>query len=136
MNLRLILVLLIFTSLFFETAILALPFLFTVSILSFMFFPDLKTLIIVFIAGILLDILKVNTVGLTPIIIFSSFIILVFIKRVFEIRDFRINLLILFFSSFVFANFASYSDNLLIYFMIFGSIWFSLSYFLKTRLLW
>src|SRR3989338_7248261 len=62
--------------------------------------------------------------------------VIVFIKRVFEVRDFRINLLILFFSSFVFANFASYSDNLLIYFLIFGSIWFSLSYFLKTRLLW
>ena len=136
MNLRLILVLLILASLFFETAILALPFLFIVSILSFMLFPDLKTLILVFIVGILLDILKVNTVGLTPVITFVSFIILVFIKRVFEVRDFRINLLILFFSSFVFANFASYSDNLLIYFLIFGSIWFSLSYFLKTRLLW
>src|SRR3989344_4423818 len=107
-----------------------------VLILSFMLFPDLKTLILVFVTGILLDILKVNTVGLTPIIIISSFIVLVFIKRVFEVRDFRINLLILFFSSFVFANFASYSDNLLIYFLIFGSIWFSLSYFLKTRLLW
>lgn len=134
MNTRLIISLLLFVSLFIETSLVAFPFIFILSVITYILFPDLKTFMTVFLIGLGLDILKASPVGATPLVIFSSFSLLDLVRRVFELKDYKIIILILFIMSLIYSKVFSYTDNLLIYILLFGGSLGFISYFYKKSL--
>lgn len=135
MNIRLALSLILFFSLFFESTILAFPLVLIFSVLLSILYPDYKTIILVFLCGVILDIIKVSQVGSTSTIILLSFLTLSLIKKGFEIKDYKTIILFLFASSFIYSKYFSYTDNLITYLLIFGGAGIFISYFRK-KLLW
>ncbi len=131
MSLRNILVLLLFLSFVIESTVFAIPFVFVVSLVLYILFPDLKTIIYTFIAGLLLDITKVSIIGLTPLILLILFFGLDLIKTRMLLNSYRTILLLLFASAFLYGNFFAYEDNMLIYASIFGISYLLILYFNK-----
>lgn len=87
MILRLVFSILIFLSAIVESTILPFPFVFILSFVLFVFFEDLFSLFIIFICALFLDLLFLNNIGYTPLIIFSFFILIAFLENVFSSRN-------------------------------------------------
>ena len=126
----------LFISLFFELTIIPLPIVFLVSIIFYVLYPSIRTIIFVMIAGLLLDILSVSVPGLTPLAALVSFLIIDLYKKAFEIRDWRVFLLILFISTYGYARIFSYSNNLLLFILAFGTAGVIIKYFTRGKTVW
>lgn len=115
-----ILLILLFLSLFLESTLIVFPVFLIISVLLFVLFPKIPVLVGVFLGSIILDILKVTTIGFTALFIFTIFLVLnIYIKSV-DIKDFKVVLIITFISSIAYSYLSSYSVNLIIYLLIFG----------------
>jgi hypothetical protein len=136
MNIRNVLLILTIVLLPLEGTILSLPLVFALSLLSYTLFSDESTLIVVFVAGFVLDILRIIPPGSTLIAMALSFLIIYFWRRLFETRDLRVALGIIFIFSFVYAKFFDYSVNVLVYFSTFLFSAAVISYFTKRKVLW
>ena len=136
MNLKNILIALLVLSLFIETTIFSFPFIFAFSILLYILFPDARTVFSVFAASLLIDVLKAAPPGVSALAIFITLLAIDLYRRVFEIKDYKIMLLIICAFSFAYAKFASYTDNLIVYLVIFGGFGLLFAYFHKKKLLW
>lgn len=132
MNTRLILAILLFLSLFVETSYLAFPFVFVICITSYILYPDLKTFVLVALTALTLDALKASTIGLTSLTIFISIFAFEVSKSAFEIKDYKIIMLVLFVATFVYANIFSYSNNILLYIVLFTAAGIVLHFYRKS----
>lgn len=135
MSIRLALFLILFFSLFFESTIVTFPLVLIFSVLLYILYPDYKTIILGFLCGVILDIIKVSQVGATSTIILLSFLTLSLIKKGFEIKDYKTIILFLFASSFIYSKYFSYTDNLITYSLIFAGAGIFIFY-LRKKLLW
>ncbi len=136
MDFKNILLVFLALSLFVETTIFSFPFIFAFCLLLYIFFPGGRTVFSAFIASLIIDVLKAAPPGLTALAIFTAFIAIDLYRGAFELKDYKIILLIIFGFSFAYAKFASYADNLLVYIMVFGGLGLSFAYFHKKKLLW
>ena len=136
MNIRNVLLILTIVLLPFEGTILSLPLVFALSLLFYTLFPDESTLLVVFAAGFVLDILRIIPSGSTLIAMAAAFLIIFFWRRLFETRDLRVALGIIFVCSFVYAKFFDYSANVLVYCSIFVFSAAVVSYLTKRKSLW
>lgn len=118
----------------FEGTIISFPIIFALGCLTFIISPDSSTMVILFIAGIILDILRVQTIGLTSMSMTLAFILIFLYSRIFEFKDWHIWLLIIFIFTLVFARVASYSTNLVVYVLIFMTSGILFSYFRRRQL--
>lgn len=131
-----ILAVLLILSIFIETTVFSFPFVFVLSLLLFIFFPEMRILFLIFFISLLMDVLKSSATGIYPLVIFSSFALIALYRKAFELKDYKVVLLILFLLTFAYAKFASYADNLIIYVVIFGGSAIFFAYFLKKKLTW
>lgn len=136
MNIRSVLLILTIALLPLEGTILSLPLVFTLSLLFYTLFSDESTLFVVFAAGFVIDILRIIPPGSTLIAMALSFLIIYFWRWLFEPRDLRVALGIIFVCSFVYAKFFDYSANVLVYCSIFVFSVSVISYFTKRKVLW
>lgn len=136
MNIRNILLTLIFLSLVFDGTIVSLPLVFTFALICYIFAPDASTVLILFLAGIILDILRVSGVGSTSAAMTLSYAFIYFYRRAFELKDYRILLVILLVLSFIYGKVFNYSGNLISYLLIFILAGVIFSYFSKSKFLW
>ncbi len=131
MNLRIILFLALFSSLIFELTIISFPLVFVICLISYILYSDEVSLIGAFVAGLILDSINLNPLGLSSVIILSSFLLIDAARRIFEIKDYRLIILILFVTSYAYAVIFSYSSNILIYISVFTFSALIYSYFHK-----
>ena len=131
MNLKIILYVLIGVSLILETTLITFPLTYILVLALYSLYPKKRTIITAFFAGLILDSLKLSPIGITSIIFLFSFLGFEMMKQVSELKDFRINILIIAVLSFIYAEVFSYSANILIYALVFGLAAFTISYFNK-----
>ena len=134
MNPRNILVLFLFLSVAIESTVFAFPFIFVVSLILYILFPDTKTIVYTFIAGLLIDTLRTSIIGTTPITLLISFLILDLIKTRMLLNSYKTILLVLFASAFLYGNIFSYEDDLLIYVYVFGAAYLFIAYFYRKTI--
>jgi len=126
---------LILISLIFDSVIISLPIVFIFSLLTYVLLPETAAILILVFTGILLDMQKATTVGLTPIALTISFAAIFLARQMFEVKDYRFVIFLLFILTYIYAFIAGYTTNLLIYLLIFilsGAIF---SYFSKSKFL-
>lgn len=136
MNFKYIIFILIFISLFLETSLISFPLVLTLSLLCYMLYPQVSTVVFVFFAGLILDSLNLAPIGTTSFAILISFSVVEAIKSTFTLSDYRLIILVLFAGSYVYALLFQYNANILIYvalYLILGIIAYQLS---KNKLLW
>lgn len=114
-----------------EATVVAFPFVLIICLTAYILYPDLRTVLISFLAGIIIDILKLSPMGITSAVILVSFLIIDLVRHAFEIKDYKIMLFILFAASFAYSKYFSYSGNLVLYILIFGAAGLFISYFFK-----
>jgi len=131
MSLRNKLVLFLFLSIPIESTVFAFPFVFVVSLILYILFPDTRTIIYAFIAGLLIDIARLSIIGATPITLLMSFLILNMIKEKVLLNSYKTILPILFASAFIYGNFFSYENSLLVYISVFGAAYLFAEYFYR-----
>ena len=130
MNLKIALIILLFTSLFFQSTLFSFPFVIAFSIFLYILYPEKIILVSVFITSLLLDSVNANVVGITAIFIFCAFVLLDILRNVFVVKDSRIMLLFIFISSYFYAKFLMYQASTVFYIVL---LLLSLSGYLFTK---
>jgi cell shape-determining protein MreD len=129
-----LLTVLIFAALFLEISLIPFPAVFLASLIAYILYPSIRTIIITCAGGLLLDILNVSVLGVTPLAMLISYLLIELYKKFFELRSFKVLLAILFVSTYLFAWIFSYPHNLLVFIVIFTAAGLSINYFLHGRL--
>ncbi|MBI4091888.1 MAG: hypothetical protein HY427_01640 [Candidatus Levybacteria bacterium] len=124
------------TFLFFELTLIPFPVVFLISLVFYILYPEVRTVIFTTTAGLLLDILSVSIIGQTSLVILVSFLIIDIYKKAFEIRDWRASFVILFISTYIYAKIFSYETSPLLFIVVFGVAAILINYFMRGRLLW
>ena len=83
---RVIFTILILFSAVVESTIFPFPFVVLFSVLFFLFFEETSTLLIIFLASILIDSFLLNRIGFTSMFLFVTFLILVTLERAFTLK--------------------------------------------------
>lgn len=102
-----------------ETTIISFPIFFILSFLAYILYPEPKTIIGVFLLGFVLDSLKASPLGFSSALILGSFLLVEIIKSLFELKDQKLTLALLFVLSYAFSYFSKYNPNILIHLAIF-----------------
>ena len=123
-------------SLFFELTIIPFPFVFLFSLILYALYPTERTVILTMLIAVLADILNVAVIGGTSLALLIGYLFLDYYKKAFDTRDWRILLLILLLSTFIYSNIFSYETNLLIYLFLFTGAWIVIHYFIRDKKLW
>ena len=123
-------------SLFFELTIIPFPFVFLFSLILYALYPTGRTVILTTFIAIFADILNVAVIGGTSLALLIGYLFLDYYKKAFDTRDWRILLLILLLSTFIYSNIFSYETNLLIYLFLFALPWVVVHYFVRDKKLW
>ncbi len=136
MNIRPILYILMFASLFIDSTLISFPLLFILCLLNYILYSDIKSLTTGVFALILLDILRVSQIGLMPAFFLVTCLVLNLYKKNFEIKDFKMVIFFLFIAGLSFAAVFNYSPNILIYVLVYGVASLVFVYFYKKQNLW
>lgn len=136
MTLKNYLILFLFLSLFIETTFIAFPLTLIFSILLYILYPETKTFLLILFASLVLDALKLSSIGLTSVFIFFPLLIVNLLRKTLEIKDYKIIIVFLFAASFIYAKLFSYTDSLLTFVLIFGSSLAFFIYFYKKNFSW
>ncbi len=83
---RIIFTILIVFSAIVESTIFPFPLIVLFSVLLFLFFEELSTFLIVFLASVLVDAFLLHRIGFTAIFLFTSFSVLAILEKVFTLR--------------------------------------------------
>lgn len=138
MTLRHILFLLIFLALFFDGTLLSVPIVFALSVLAYIIFPDSSTVSYLILYGLILDILRINMIGLTPIAMSVTFLSIYLWRQSAEIKDYKFAVGIVFIATYIYAHVSNYTTNLIIYIFLFSFSVLIFNYFRtkRGRFLW
>lgn len=126
----------IVASLFLELTLFPFPLVFIFSLLLYILYPRSTSVIIGFCAGLILDAVKVDAMGITPFAIVAASMIVELFNKALELKDYKFIILFLFLASYIFALIFGYNRNILLYAGVFVSIAFGISYLFKRRILW
>lgn len=124
---------LLFISLFIEASFISFPFVFLFSLLFYIVRPETRTVITVIFFGILIDIMNVAIIGLTPLSLLIVFLFIEAYRKAFDFKDWRILLSILILSSFFYANFFSYTNNILLFLSIFLFAYLAIKFSIQRK---
>lgn len=119
MNLKSILLIIIFLSLFIDSTIVSLPIVFAISILYYILFPNSATVFFLIFLMLILDVLRVIPLGLSSVALSVSFISIYLVRTFAEISDTKVVGILIFIITLIYARIAEYSTNLFIYTFIF-----------------
>ncbi len=123
-------------SLFLESTLIFFPFVFLTSLLFYIIYPDVRTVILTAFFGILTDIANVSIIGQTTLAILIAYLFIELYKRAFDTRDWRIILLMLFIATYFYASVFIYENSLLIYLLFFVCVGVVINYFVHKKTLW
>ncbi len=125
MSIKSFLLILLFLSLFFESSFFSFPFVVAFSIFLYILYPEKLVTICIFSASVMLDVISANTIGVTPLFIFSILIFLEILKNVFIVKDARILLGFMILFSYIYAKFYMFGSSVILYASLFIALIFS-----------
>ncbi len=136
MLLRIVLYCLLFILVLVESTLVAFPLLLICSVITYLLFPGVRTLVVIFLAAFALDVIRMHHVGLTPLIIFAIIFILSFNDKIFDIRDYAYILGVVILGTIVYAIVMNYQLSQIVLGMTMGSLalagyWFGKQKFAK-----
>jgi hypothetical protein len=102
-------------------------------VITYLLFPGVRTLIIIFLAAFALDSVRLHNIGVTPLIIFVIIFILSFNDKFFDIRDYLYILGVIIVGSVLYAIVMQYHLSLILLGMMVGSLTIGGYWFLKQR---
>lgn len=111
---RILFFILIFLSAVVESTILPFPFVFLFCSIMFIFFEGLYSFIIILLGALMLDILSLNHIGYTPLILFSFFLFILILENVFTYRNSIILGIFLIIGVFLYKYFTGYPFSLIL----------------------
>lgn len=119
-----------------ELTIFSLPFIFILSIVFLALYRTPLAFISVFVSGILLDALRIDNFGITPIFIFTTFLIIHLYERYFGSSDFLVIALITVIATFIYAYILSYSlIGVILMFLVATILFYVFKYLVKKGIL-
>lgn len=132
MSYKLTLLILLFIALILDSTLISLPLVAALCILMYLLYNDLATLIIIFVSGIIIDSLSLQTIGSTSLFLLLTCLVIYIYKNIFELKDMRLVVLFLFLSTYIYALIFGYSSNIFIYLILFALAQ-SLVYYFTNR---
>lgn len=115
----------------FEATFFSIPFFFITSMLLYILKPQVGIVLVAFLGSIVLDILRVMPVGSTALALFSAFLLVEIMRGEVIFTDYKLATIFIFIASFGYGKIFQYSDNILIYAIIFSSVYLFISYFYR-----
>ncbi|RJP47580.1 MAG: hypothetical protein C4584_00310 [Armatimonadetes bacterium] len=128
-----LLLLLLILSLFLEGILFSLPLVFILSLVILVFYPEKKIYFFVFVVGFFLDSLRVVNPGITSLMVFSFYFIFQIYQNIFEVKDYKLLILLVFVSSLIYGKFSDYYVSLPWYIANVGAVMF-LAHFVSLKL--
>lgn len=132
---RTILIFLIFASLIFETTIFSFPAITILSLILYIYYPDFSSLIVIFVATLILDMLRLIPIPTSFIFLILLFIAIDYLRRSLDFADVKSTMLIVFIGAFVYARLFEYYPSVLLYGLVFVLTFFVLDFVTKKYLL-
>lgn len=105
-----------------ESTLVSYPFVFILLFLLFMRYQTIGTLIIVLVLGCMLDVLRVVTIGITPLFSFGLFFVLFLYNRSLNLGQFLLIFIACFFATLLYSYVAKYPINLVLHAFVFTSL--------------
>lgn len=133
MIIRILLYFLLFVLVIVESTLYSFPFVLTASLITYLLFPRVSTLVIIFLAAFALDVVRIYNIGVTPLVIFVIIAALSFNSKIFDIRDYLYILGVSVLGSIIYANIMNYHINLVLLGMMFGMAVLAGSFILKGK---
>ena len=133
MLLRSVMVILLFLFVLLESTIISFPLVLVASVIAFVLFPEIKTLVVIFLAAFVLDSVRLHMIGITPLVIFAIIFILNFNREFFDIRDYVYLLAVVILGVIVYSHIMDYGISLMISGMIVGALIIFGSVLLKNK---
>jgi hypothetical protein len=122
-----------FFSFFLEGSVFSFPLVFACLALLYILRPGPAMVLVGFIAGFILDALRLSPVGEASFAIVGTFLIIEILKREVTFKDYKFVIFFLFIASYIYAVIFNYSNNLIIYLLLFGLATIIFSYiYIKT----
>lgn len=133
LNYKNLFILFLLLTLIIENSFISFPFLFILSILFFVFYPQTSNLFIVFFISIILDFLKVSSIGITPLFVLIILLTVYLNENFFDLRNYKFFLLFIFIALIPYSYFANYSLNPFLFILSFLSIYLMFYLYLKIH---
>lgn len=118
LKLFLILFFVIVVSLILETTIFNFPYIFLIGIITIFFHRKMSSFIFAFIIGFFIDSLRLTSFGITPIFIFSTFLLILLFEKYSGSKDLISNGIIIYATAFLYAYVLNYSLFLMVLFSV------------------
>lgn len=128
MNVKYFLLFFLAFSLLIETTFFSFPLVVICSLFLFILFSSLDVFISIFVVGLLLDGLKAETIGVTPLFLFCIFLLFTLYQRVFNFKDIGTLIIFIFAAALIYAHLFSYGVNLFTYVLFFAVLLLSVRY--------
>lgn len=123
-----------FFSLFFESTLFSFPLFFIISLLLIYIKRDLIFYIAIFVMGVVLDMIRMSPLGITPLCIFASYLVLYGYEKYFGSKDIIIAVFIAVISWFLYSYFLHYSLHLFLSAIVIGlACWGAYAFILRRR---
>ncbi|OGH11219.1 MAG: hypothetical protein A2857_02315 [Candidatus Levybacteria bacterium RIFCSPHIGHO2_01_FULL_36_15] len=94
-----------------ESTLISFPLFLILSIILFLLDNSVKTMFYIFFMSLILDSVHAERVGVSAIFIFTSFLLLNFYKKGFEITDLKAVVFVIFISSFLYSKVVGYNPG-------------------------
>ena len=135
MIIKSILFFMLFLFLFLETTIFSFPTVAIISIILYIYFPDVSTLLIIFIATLILDMLRLTPIPATFIFLILGFAAIEYFRKSLDFSDVKSTMLIVFIGAFVYARLFEYYPSVLFYGVIFVLTFFVINFIAKKYII-
>lgn len=122
----------LFVSLFLELTLVSFPFVFLISLPFYILYPDVRTITVTVVFGVLADIINVSVIGQTPLAILITYLFIELYKKAFDTRDWRILISILLAAAYIYSRIFSYYSNPILFISLFIFAWA----IVRTNKLW
>lgn len=130
---RILLTIALILSVLLESTFVSLPLTLIVSVLYYVLFPQLRTVVIIFLAALALDSMRVTMIGISPLIILTIIFVLNLNERLFDIRDYLYLVAVVILGSLVYSNIFSYQINVMIGGAVLGAVFVAVTVLAKKK---
>jgi hypothetical protein len=132
MRIKTLLYILIILAFFFDGSFISLPIVFGLCILLYVISPTPISILMGFLAGIIMDMLRLTPIGATSLALVLSCGFIYVYRNTFELNDLKFIILLPFVFAYLYALFFNYNTNIFIYLGALG-VTEIVIYFLNTR---
>ena len=119
-NTRTILLFTLIVSLVLDSTLISLPLVAAICILMYLLYPDIATLVIIFLAGLVIDSLRLAPLGATSLFLVVSCASIYLYENTFELKDLTFAVILLFIFTNIYGLLFGYGVNIVMNLILFA----------------